>query len=58
MKTVLCSQEIVDRRRTKGDHKNSPCHYVTGELKKHKCVCFISVSLIEVVDSSLNMVVF
>ena len=23
----------MDGRRTKTDHKSSPCHYVTGELK-------------------------
>jgi hypothetical protein len=23
----------TDGRRTKSDHKNSPCHFVTGELK-------------------------
>ena len=34
MKTLSCSQEIVDRRRTKGDHKSSPCHLVTSELTK------------------------
>jgi hypothetical protein len=27
----------TDGRRTKSDHKSSPCHFVTGELKiKHK----------------------
>ena len=25
----------TDGRRTIGDHKNSPCHSVTGELKKN-----------------------
>ena len=34
MKTLSCSQEIQDRRRTKDNHKSSPCHYLTGELKK------------------------
>jgi hypothetical protein len=24
----------TDGRRTKSDHKSSPCHFVTGELKK------------------------
>ena len=24
-----------DGRRTKSDHKSSPCHYVTGELKRN-----------------------
>ena len=27
-----------DGRRTKGDHKSSPCHYVTGELKIYRRV--------------------
>ena len=27
------SQLLTDRRRTKTDHKSSPCHYMTGELK-------------------------
>jgi hypothetical protein len=24
------------RRRTKSDHKSSPCHFVTGELKTYE----------------------
>jgi hypothetical protein len=26
----------TDGRRTKSDHKSSPCHFVTGELKINK----------------------
>jgi hypothetical protein len=25
---------MTDGRRTKSDHKSSPCHFVTGELKR------------------------
>jgi hypothetical protein len=28
----------TDGRRTKSDHKSSPCHFVTGELKIQKHV--------------------
>ena len=28
------SQLLTEGRRTKTDHKGSPCHYVTGELQK------------------------
>jgi hypothetical protein len=27
---------LTDERRQKSDHKSSPCHFVTGELKRHK----------------------
>ena len=29
-------------RRTKSDHKSSPCHFVTGELKTGREVMYIS----------------
>ena len=32
--THACTDGRTDARRTKCDHKSSPCHYVTGELKK------------------------
>ena len=34
--TRNCGRTTDDRRRTKGNHKSSPCHYVTGELKRRK----------------------
>ena len=31
---------MTDRRRTKTDHKSSPCHFVTGELKsRQRVIC-------------------
>ena len=32
-KSRCLSQLLMDGRRTKTDHKTSPCHFVTGELK-------------------------
>ena len=32
----LSFKSIVNERRTKTDHKSSPCHFVTGELKNLK----------------------
>ena len=33
MRNCHLSQLLMDRLGTKSDHKSSPCHYVTGELK-------------------------
>jgi hypothetical protein len=30
----------VNGRRTKSDHKSSPCHFVTGELKRGCLFCY------------------
>jgi hypothetical protein len=36
---VYGRQTTPDGRRTKSDHKSSPCHFVTGELKMDNLCC-------------------
>ena len=39
------SQLLTDGRRTKTDHKSSPCHYVTGEIKTVREVALTRVTV-------------
>ena len=54
----LSFKSIVNGRRTKTDHKSSPCHYGTGELKMPQerswivCIYVISHGCIYIVQSS------